>query len=197
MSDEKKIPAEKKEVEKTENKKISDEKVEKKDDEKKVENKKISRARGARRPRKERAEKEFEESIVKVRRVTRVTKGGRQMRLDISVIIGDGKGRVGFGMGKSTEVIGGIRKAVAAAKKKLINFPIKNGTIAHPVVGKFKASTVLLFPAPEGRGLIAGGAVRKILELAGVKNVLSKVHGSRNKINVAKAVLAGILELKK
>ncbi len=139
--------------------------------------------------------KEFEESIINIDRVTRVTKGGRQMRFRVSVVIGNKKGKVGFGIGKSSEVMLGVQKAVAVAKKNLITVPIFEDSLPHEIVGKFKASTVLLFPAPEGKGVIAGGAVRKILELAGIKNVLSKMHGSRNRINTTYATINALSSL--
>lgn len=151
--------------------------------------------KGGRRVRKEREPKEFEEAILQIDRVTRVTKGGRQLRFRVSVVIGDMKGRVGFGIGKSSEVLGGIQKAIAKAKQNMITVPIFNGTIPHHVMDKFKASQVYLLPAAEGKGVIAGGAVRKILELAGVKDVLSKVHGSRNKINVSCATFSALAQL--
>ncbi len=139
--------------------------------------------------------KEFEESIINIDRVTRVTKGGRQMRFRVSVVIGDKKGRVGFGIGKSSEVMVGVQKAVSVAKKNLMTVPIFEDSLPHEIIGKFKASTVLLFPAPEGKGIIAGGAVRKILELAGIKNVLSKMHGSRNRINTTYATINALAAL--
>lgn len=147
------------------------------------------------RSRKPREPKEFEESILQIDRVTRVTKGGRQLRFRVSVVIGDQKGRVGFGVGKSSEVMTGVQKAIAQAKRNLINVPIFEDTIPHAVNAKFKSSKVLLFPAPEGKGVIAGGAVRKVLELAGVKNVLSKMHGSRNKLNSAYATIQALTDL--
>lgn len=153
------------------------------------------RPRKPRRGGEQREPKEFEESILQIDRVTRVTRGGRQLRFRISVIIGDKKGRVGFGIGKSGEVLVGIQKAVADAKKNLINVPTFNETIPHPVHASYKASNVFLLPAPEGTGVIAGGAIRKILELAGVQNVLSKMHGSRNKINTARATFRALEQL--
>jgi small subunit ribosomal protein S5 len=155
------------------------------------------RSRGNGRGRKKREPKEFEEAIIQIARVTRVVKGGRRMRFRIAVVIGDKKGRVGFGVGKSGEVLGGIQKAVFAAKKNLINISIDKNTesIPHEIKGKFKASRVLLLPAPKGKGIIAGGAVRKILELAGVKNVLSKMHGSRNALNTTRATLNALQAL--
>ena len=143
------------------------------------------RPRKGGRDRKPREAKEFEEAILQIDRVTRVVKGGRRLRFRLTVVIGDKKGRVGFGIGKSSEVMTAIQKAVRRAKQNLITVPIVNGTIPHEANESFKASRVLLFPAPEGKGVIAGGAVRKILELAGVKDVLSKSHGSRNKLNIA------------
>ncbi len=153
--------------------------------------------RKGRRPnrRRKREPKEFEESIINIDRVTRVTKGGRQMRFRVSVVIGNKKGKVGFGIGKSSEVMLGVSKAVAKAKNNLITVPIFEDSLPHEIVGKFKASTVLLFPAPEGKGIIAGGAVRKILELAGIKNVLSKMHGSRNRINTTYATINALASM--
>ncbi len=147
------------------------------------------RGRGQRR---KREPKEFEESILKIDRVTRVTRGGRQMRFRVTVVIGDKKGRVGFGIGKSEEIIGSIQKAVSKAKRNLITVKTFNDTIPHEVKHKFKASLVHLMPAQQGKGVIAGGAVRKILDLAGVKNVLSKIHGSRNKITCAYCTFAAL-----
>lgn len=151
--------------------------------------------RGRGRGRKPREPKEFEEAILQIDRVTRVTKGGRQLRFRVSIVIGDQKGRVGFGVGKSSEVMTGVQKAIAHAKRNLINVPIFEDTIPHEISAKFKSSKVLLFPAPEGKGVIAGGAVRKVLELAGVKNVLSKMHGSRNKLNSAHATIKALSAL--
>ncbi len=179
------------------------EKKEEKKEEPKQEERKSGGRRGSDRPkrgggrrgggrRQQKEPKEFEEAILQIDRVTRVVSGGRRLRFRISVVIGDQKGRVGFGVGKSAEVMVGIQKAVAQAKKNLINVPIFNGTIPHEMNSTFKSSRVLLFPAPEGKGVIAGGAVRRILELAGVKNVLSKIHGSRNKLNVAVATIQAL-----
>ncbi|MCB9809832.1 30S ribosomal protein S5 [Candidatus Peribacteria bacterium] len=150
------------------------------------------RRRNRKGKRQEREEKEFEESILQIDRVTRVVKGGRRMRFRVSVVIGDKKGRVGFGIGKANEVMEGVQKAVSQAKKQLIRVPIYFDTLPHEVTASFKATKVTLFPAPAGKGLIAGGAVRKILELAGVRDVLSKVHGSRNSLNMAYATLQAI-----
>lgn len=153
------------------------------------------RPRKGGRGRKPREAKEFEEAILQIDRVTRVVKGGRRLRFRLSVVIGDKKGRVGFGIGKSAEVMTAIQKAVVQAKRNLITVPMHNGTLPHEANSQFKSSRVLLFPAPEGKGVIAGGAVRKILELAGVKDVLSKSHGSRNKLNVAVATFNALQSL--
>ena len=155
------------------------------------------RPRKGGRDRKPREAKEFEEAILQIDRVTRVVKGGRRLRFRLTVVIGDKKGRVGFGIGKSAEVMTAIQKAVVQAKRNMITVPMDNGTLPHEANSQFKASRVLLFPAPEGKGVIAGGAVRKILELAGVKDVLSKSHGSRNKLNVAVATFNALQSLEK
>ena len=140
------------------------------------------------RVRKESAPKEFEERVVSINRVTKVVKGGKRMKFAALVVIGNGKGKYGFGTGKSSEVPDAIKKAVDKAKRNLFTINlVKNGTITHEISGKFGATTVFLKPANEGTGIIAGGAVRSILELAGVKNVYSKVYGSRTKINVIRA----------
>lgn len=140
--------------------------------------------------------KEFEETVIQVDRVTRVVKGGRRLRFRATVVIGDKKGTVGYGIGKATEVQQAIQKAVAKAKKRLIKVPVYNGTIPHMVQVKFKASEVMMKPASLGTGIIAGGAVRQILELAGVNNILSKSLGSNNKINTAKATYEALTKLR-
>ena len=142
-------------------------------------------------------EKLFEEKVVKISRVTKVIKGGKRMRFSALVVIGDGKGRYGYGLGKSGEVPEAIKKAIASARKNLKKIDIAKGdTITHQVTGKFGATEVFLKPAPEGTGLIAGGAVRAILELAGIKNVYSKVYGSRTQSNAVKATIDGLSQLK-
>ncbi len=146
--------------------------------------------------RRRREPKEFEEEVIQVDRVTRVTKGGRQLRFRATVVIGDKKGRVAYGIGKSSEVQGAIQKAVSKAKKQLIHVPIYNGTIPHSIQVKFKAAKVLLRPAGAGTGIIAGGAVRKMLDLAGVKNVLSKSLGSNNRLNTTKAAYKALATLR-
>jgi small subunit ribosomal protein S5 len=137
------------------------------------------------RPMKEK--KEFAEEVIQIDRVTRVVKGGRRLRFRATVVIGDKKGRVGVGVGKSTEVAGAIKKAIAKAKSGLIRVPLYKTTIPHDIKIKFKASRILLMPASEGTGIIAGGAVRKVVELAGIKNILSKSFGTNNKLSNTKA----------
>lgn len=131
--------------------------------------------------------KEFEEQVIEVARVTRVVKGGRRMRFRATVVIGNKKGTMGYGIGKAAEVQLAIFKAVAQARKRLIKVPIYKGTIPHQIQVKFKASKVFMKPASEGTGIIAGGAVRQMMEMVGIHNVLSKSLGSTNRINSAKA----------
>ncbi len=142
-------------------------------------------------------EKLYEEKVVKISRVSKTVKGGKRMRFTALVVIGDGKGKYGYGLGKSIEVPEAIKKAIASARKNLFKVQItKNGSITHPVMGRFGATKVFLKPAPEGTGLIAGGAVRAILELAGVKNVYSKIYGSRTQTTAVKATVDGLTQLK-
>ncbi|MBI5701844.1 30S ribosomal protein S5 [Candidatus Saganbacteria bacterium] len=141
-------------------------------------------------------EKEFEERVVQVRRVTKVVKGGKRMGFRVLSVVGDRGGLVGMGIGKASEVSAAIRKGVDLAKKSLVKVPMISGTIPHEVVGKLGSSTVLLRPAPSGKGVIAGGSVRIILELAGVKDVVAKSIGSSNAINTAKATLDALSLLK-
>ena len=141
--------------------------------------------------------KEFQEEVLQIDRVTRVVKGGRRIRFRATVIIGNLKGRAGLGIGKSNEVVGAIRKGIAKAKKNLFNVPIYRGTIAHEITTKYKSSKIILRPASVGTGLIAGGSARKILELLGIKNIISKAFGSSNRINNAKATIKALKNLKK
>lgn len=140
--------------------------------------------------------KEFDEEVIQIDRVTRVVKGGRRLRFRATVAIGDRKGRVGIGIGKSNEVSGAIQKAVAKAKKSLIKVPITQGTIPHYIKVKFKSARVLMMPASPGTGVIAGGAIRKVLDLAGVHNVLSKSFGSSNRVNASKVAIKALSELR-
>ena len=141
--------------------------------------------------------KEFDERVVFINRVSKTVKGGRRMKFTALVVIGDHKGRYGFALGKAAEVPDAIKKASEAAKKNLHKIHLVKGhTISHEVVGKFGACNVYLKPAPECTGIIAGGPVRAVLELAGVQNVCSKVYGSRAPINIVRAVNQGLESLK-
>ena len=141
-----------------------------------------------RRGNKPREKPEFDQYVLDLARVTRVTKGGKHMSFRACIILGDRHGRVGFGLAKGKDVQLGVEKAVNQAKKHMITVPIVNGTIPHAIVYKFKAATVFLKPAPQGSGIIAGGAVRAMLELAGVPNVSSKILGkTKNKVTIVKA----------
>ncbi len=140
--------------------------------------------------------KEFKEEMLEIARVTRVTAGGRQLRFRASSVIGDGKGRVGLGIGKSGEVQGAIEKAIRDAKKNLVTFNIVNDTIAHDVSVNYKSSTLFLHPAHPGTGIIAGGAVRKICAVSGLKDVIAKQHGSSNPITNARVAMKAFAALK-
>ena len=146
--------------------------------------------------RRQRAPKEFETRVVTINRVTKVVKGGRKMRFAALVVIGDRKGRVGFGTGKANEVPDAIRKAEEAAKRNLITVPNINGTITHEITGNFKSGSVFLRPAAKGTGIIAGGPVRAVVELAGYSDILSKCLGSRTPINMVRATIEGLASLK-
>jgi small subunit ribosomal protein S5 len=149
-------------------------------------------SRGPRRGSRPEADKEFDQRNLALDRVTRVTKGGKRMRFRACVIIGDHKGRVGFGVAKAGDVSAAINKAVTQAKKKVFTVPMAKETIPHQVDYKFGAAKVLLKPAPAGTGVKAGGAMRVVLEMAGVPNVVGKILGTNNKINNTKATVAAL-----
>ena len=140
---------------------------------------------------------ELLDKLVSIKRVTKVVKGGRNMRFTALVVVGDGNGHVGAGLGKATEIPEAIRKAKEDAMKKMISVSLdENASVTHDVIGKFGSASVLLKKAPEGTGVIAGGPARAVLELAGFKNIRTKSLGSRNKQNVVLATIAGLNELK-
>jgi small subunit ribosomal protein S5 len=141
-------------------------------------------------PKKE--DSEFDKKLVEVRRVAKVVKGGRTLRFSALVVVGNKNGLVGVGIGKANEVPEAVEKATASAKKNLISVPIVGTTIPHNVIGKFGSSNVHMFPAPQGTGVIAGGSARAVVELAGIKDIVTKAHGSNNKINGVKATLEGL-----
>jgi len=144
----------------------------------------------------EEREKEFKEKLVAVNRVTKVVKGGRNFRFTALVVIGDEKGRVGAGLGKAMEIPDAIRKAVQKAKRNLVEVPLEGTSIPHEIVGKFGKSKVLLLPAAEGTGVIAGGPARAVLELAGYKDIRTKSYGSNTPSNCVKATIEGLTNLK-
>jgi len=141
-------------------------------------------------------EQPLEDTVVKIFRNSKVVKGGRRFSFSALVVVGDRNGTVGFGYGKANEVPPAVEKAVKDAKKNLQQIPIVDGTLPHPVIGKSRATQVTLLPASPGTGVIAGSTTRSILEYAGVRNVLTKVNGSRSAKNVVKAVMDGLMKLR-
>lgn len=161
-----------------------------------MEEKKEKSARREQRPRRRDEDDGFIKKLIQVNRVTKTVKGGRNMRFAALVVVGDGKGSVGYGMGKSKEVPEAIEKATAQAKKNLVKVNLKETSIPHTVIGVFGRGTVLMMPAAQGTGVIAGGPVRAVMEAAGVKDIRTKSHGTNNPINCVKAAIAGLASLK-
>ena len=142
------------------------------------------------------AQLDLKDTVVNISRVTKVVKGGKNLSFSALVVIGNGQGVVGFGIGKAKEVPSAIKKAIESAKKSLVRVPMAGTSIPHPVLGNFGAGSVLLKPAPDGTGIIAGGAVRAVVESAGIHNVMTKSLGSANPHNVVRATIAGLRGLK-
>lgn len=143
----------------------------------------------------EQVKKDFEQKVIEIKRVTRVVAGGKRMRFRALVVIGDKKGRVGVGLRKGVDVTEAVNKAVNSAKKTMVNVLLNDGTIPHEIKLKYKSSTVFLKPAKPGTGVIAGGAIRQVLDIVGVKNVLSKMLGSSNKVNNVMATYLALTKM--
>jgi small subunit ribosomal protein S5 len=158
-----------------------------------------SRERDSRGPRprdRGRGDSEFQDRVVEIRRVAKVVKGGRRFNFSALVVVGDGNGRVGVGLGKANTVPAAIGKGQDRAKANMFQVPMRNTTIPHEVLGKFESSSVMLKPASEGTGVIAGGAVRAVMELAGIRDVLTKALGSTTAVNLVQATIDGLKQLR-
>ncbi|MBI2645220.1 30S ribosomal protein S5 [Candidatus Uhrbacteria bacterium] len=155
----------------------------------------MAERRGKRDTHHRREEREFDQRLIEISRVTRVMAGGKRMKFRACVVIGDRKGRLWYALAKGADVSLAVAKAVTKAKKDLIAIPIVNDTIAHEVKMKFKAARILLRPAPPGTGIMAGGAVRAALEISGIGNIVTKMYGSKNKVNNIKALFSALKQL--
>ena len=154
------------------------------------------RGQGGRGGRQREGASDIQDRVVEIRRVAKVVKGGRRFNFSALVVVGDGKGRVGAGLGKANTVPAAIQKGQERAKRNMFDVPMRNTTIPHEVIGKFESSSVLLKPASEGTGVIAGGGVRAVLELAGVRDVLTKALGSTTSVNLVQATVEGLKRLR-
>lgn len=158
-------------------------------------------AKGSRKPRRENRRPErvsdgLEKRMVSLNPITKVTKGGKTMRYDALMVVGDKNGKVGIGLAKALDVTNAIEKATLLAKKNMINVCIDGTTIPHDIIGKFGTTKVIMMPSPEGKGIIAGGAVRDVVELAGIKDITTKLYGSNNPVNCVKATFEGLKALR-
>ena len=140
--------------------------------------------------------REIKDQVISINRVTKVVKGGKNLSFSVLVVVGDRQGRVGYGMGKAKEVPTALKKGVDKAKREMIEVPMSGSTVPHAVMGRFGAGRVMIKPAQEGTGVIAGGAVRAVMESAGIKDVVTKSLGSANPTNIVKAVFQGLLQLR-
>ncbi len=166
-----------------------------------TENKKENAGKNSRRPRRDNRRPEkvsdgLEKRMVSLNPITKVTKGGKTMRYDALMVAGDKNGRVGIGLAKANDVTMAIEKATLVAKKHMINVCIDETTIPHDIIGKFGTTKVIMMPSPEGKGIIAGGAVRDVVELAGIKDITTKLYGSNNPVNCVKATFEGLKALR-